>query len=128
MACEKAAKAHLCPAGSDPAHVQPSHAYTGKVVPRLARMQADLLGPDQARRLRWVADGVRPLAREIELLSPSVDDNGGRPANCEYPWVDANGGLHVPAMEPFPNLAALDTHMGTVFLKLLRAAIDRMAR
>ena len=128
MSCEKVAKAHLCAAGSDPAQVQASHAYTAKVVPLLVRAQVDLLGPEQAKRLRWVADGARPLAREIELLSPSVTDGGTRPANCEYPWVDVGHRLHVPAEEPFPNLAGLDTHLGIVFLKLLRAAIDRMAR
>jgi len=128
MACEKAAKAHLCDTGADPIQVQASHAYTAKVLPLVIRDQIERLGPADAKRLRWVSRSVRPLAREIELLSPSVDDGGKRPANCEYPWVDAAGSLHVPAVEPFPNLAALDTHMGTVFLKLLRAAIDRMAR
>ncbi len=128
MACEKAAKARLCAAGSHPSTVQASHAYTAKVLPLVIRDQIERLGPADAKRLRWVSHGSRPLARELELLSPSVDDGGRRPANCEYPWVDAAGRLHVPAEEPFPNLAALDTHLGTVFLKLLRAAVDRMAR
>ncbi len=128
MACEKAAKAQLCAAGSDPAQVQASHAYTAKVVPILIRAEVDLLGPGEAKRFRWVGVGVRPLAREVELLSPSVDDGGKRPANCEYPWVDAADQLHVPATDAFPNLAALDSHMGAVFLKLLRAAVERLAR
>jgi hypothetical protein len=36
------------------------------------------------------------LAREIELLSPAVTDDGQRPDNCEYPWEDAGAQLHVP--------------------------------
>ena len=127
MACEKAAKAHLCDTGSDPLQVQASHAYTAKVLPLVIREQVERLGPADAKRLRWLSHAIRPLAREIELLSPSVDDGGRRPANCEYPWVDAAGELRVPAESAFPNLAALDSHLGTVFFKLLRAAIDRMA-
>ena len=122
MAFEKAAKAHLCAAGSDPVQVQASHAYTAKVVPILIVAQVDQLGPEEAERFRWVSKGVRPLAREGELLSPAVDDGGKRPANCEYPRVDATGKLHVPATETFPNLSSSDSHLGAVFLELLRAA------
>ncbi len=89
MACEKAAKAHRCDTGSDPLHAQSSHAYTAKVLPLVIREQIERLGPADAKRLRWVSSGIRPLAREMELLSPSVNDGGTRPANREYPWVDA---------------------------------------
>lgn len=37
MALEKAAKAHLIAAGSDPRAVQSSHAYIAKVVPQIVR-------------------------------------------------------------------------------------------
>ena len=128
MACEKLAKSHLCAAGSDPQLVQASHAYTAKVLPLVVRDEIALLGPDPAARLAWVDRRVRPLVREIELLSPSVTDGGNRAANCEHPRADGVGRLHVPADDTFPNLSALDDRLGTVVLKLLQAAIDRLAR
>ncbi|MGP0063486.1 MAG: hypothetical protein ACLQGP_07810 [Isosphaeraceae bacterium] len=36
------------------------------------------------------------LAREIEVLAPAVKRGGQRPDNCEYPWEDDAGTLHVP--------------------------------
>ena len=128
MACEKVAKAYLCASGSDPLAIQSSHAYTAKVMPLVLRDQVDLLGPHEALRLAWVVQSARPLAREIELLSPAVDHGGTRPANCEYPWLDVAGRLHVPVDEAFPNLSTLDSWMGTVFLKVLRDAVERFAR
>jgi hypothetical protein len=128
MACEKLAKSQRCAAGSDPKSVQSSHAYTAKVLPILLRDEIGMLGQARAVRLAWVEKRARPLAREIELLSPSVDDGGNRPANCEYPWADAAGLIHVPADEAFPNLSALDGRLGQLFLKLVRTAVDRLAR
>ena len=63
------------------------------------------------------------LGREIELLNPSVDDSGRRPDNCEYPWKDGLGKLHVPADYDFPSLKLLTSPIGRLLPKLLQRAI-----
>lgn len=127
IACEKLAKAFLCGSGSDPAAIQASHAYTAKVLPVPLRQEVATLGPAGERRLAWLVDAARPLLREIELLSPAVDDGGSRPANCEYPWVDAAGILRGPAAEAYPNLSSLYSPMGRELLRTLERAAVRLA-
>ena len=122
MACEKLAKAHLRRFGADPAALQSSHAYAAKTLPVIVRLQLRRPGT-RVRNAPWVLAMVRRLAREIELLAPAVDDGGGRPDNCEYPWADARGRLHVPAEWTFPTVALLAAPAGRVFLKLMRTAI-----
>ena len=66
------------------------------------------------------------IAREIELLAPSVDGGGTRPDNCEYPWEDGNGELHVPLDWSFAPSQLLNTPSGHTFLKLIRIAITNL--
>ena len=119
MACEKIAKAHRCLGGADPETLMHGHGFAAKVLPQVAR---ELL-----RRSTFVADlqvkhvgieaMVRQLAREVDLLAPAVDDDGRRPDNCEYPWEDAGGALHVPAEHGFGSLETLHRHRaGVTFL------------
>jgi hypothetical protein len=96
MACEKLAKAHLCEAGSRPEDLQGSHAYIAATLPVILRDQLQLSKAKPAF-LRTLLRFAKHLAREIELLSPAVDDGGRRPDNCEYPWEDTGKKLWIPA-------------------------------
>lgn len=98
MALEKAAKAHLIAAGSDPLELQSSHAYIAKVVPIIVR---DGLRRTPGADSTWVMNSIRILARRIELLHPQVDANRSAPANCEYPWIDSRGDVVAPAEHNF---------------------------
>lgn len=129
MACEKIAKAHRCLGGADPETLMHGHGFAAKVLPQVAR---ELL-----RRSTFVADlqvkhvgieaMVRQLAREVDLLAPAVDDDGRRPDNCEYPWKDAGGALHVPAEHGFGSLETLHRHRaGVTFLKIVIAAATEL--
>lgn len=124
MACEKLTKAHLCRAGSDPEHLQTSHAYTGKTLPIIIRQQIAFarMGPRAADRLRRYA---KLLAPEIEMLAPSVKRRGQRPDNCEYPWEDELGQLHLPLDWTFTPSQLLTAPAGRTFLKVLRESIYR---
>ncbi len=71
---------------------------------------------------------MRKLAREIELLAPTVRDDGRRPDNCEYPWEDDEGQLRTPAEWPFGILAGLDRFpMGITLLKVIVVAAEELA-
>jgi len=68
---------------------------------------------------------IRSLARKIELLSPAVDDGGNRPANCEYPWMDATGRVVVPAEYD----VKIDLHRDTAgrrLLKIIHSAVAEL--
>ena len=132
MACEKVAKAYLCASGSDPDSVQGSHAYIRKVVPAIARDQLGVHPKPQGRFQRPV-QRINRLAGEVELLSPSVDDERRRPDNCEYPWEDRAGKIHVPAEwsfeSGFPSFYRSkhpDEGLNAL-LKLLETAIHELA-
>jgi hypothetical protein len=125
MACEKISKAHRCLGGADPETLMHSHGFAAKILPQIAR---ELL-----RRAAFAANlevahssiepMVRQLAREVDLLAPAVDDDGRRPDNCEYPWEDAGGILHVPAEHGFGPLETLHRHRaGATFLKIVATA------
>src|SRR5262249_26019878 len=98
MALEKAAKAHLIAAGSDPSDLRSSHAYIAKVVPIMVR---DGLRRTSGCDSAWVISAVRALARRIELLHPQIDANRTPPANCEYTWIDSRGKVVAPAEHSF---------------------------
>jgi len=124
MACEKLAKAHLCVEGTDPKMLSISHAYTAKNIPVIIRHQIGL--SEQLRgKLRWIVQHTKPLAREIELLAPAVKRAGQRPDNCEYPWEDGAGNLHVPLDWTFEPTRLLTATAGRAFLKLIQNAIER---
>jgi hypothetical protein len=126
MACEKLCKAYLCKAGSDPLVLQTSHAYTAKNLPIILRQQISLMGDKAPKNSKFLIQRSQELAREIELLAPSVDDGGRRPDNCEYPW-EKNGKLYVPAEWSFSNLKLLAAPAGRTILKLIQDAISRLA-
>lgn len=126
MACEKLSKALLCETGHPPSAVQSSHAFTAKQLPRLVRDQLDIENAKPSL-IRDIERYVRHLAREVELLAPPVDDGGRRPDNCEYPWEDAAGHLHVPVDHAFAVEQLLGDRHARAVWNLIRAAADRLA-
>lgn len=125
MACEKLCKAHLCKRkGADPGKLQSSHSYIAKNLDIIVREQLSLL-TTSAKQARFLITHCRHMAREIELLHPSVDDGGQRPDNCEYPW-EQGGQLYVPAVWSFPALNLLDQPAGRSLLKLILTSIGRL--
>ena len=125
MACEKLVKAHLCASASDPRDLQCSHAYTAKGLPIIIRQQIST-SKSKPTNADWIFQHSRHLAQEIELLAPAVKRGGQRPDNCEYPWEDEAGVLHVPLDWSFPSAALLIAPAGRTFLKLVRQAISRL--
>jgi hypothetical protein len=125
MACEKLVKAHLCGEGTDPAALQTSHAYVAANLPRILRQAAVSINFG-GRAARSALQHTKHLAQEIEILAPAVKRGGVRPDNCEYPWEDASGGLHLPLDWRFAPSDLLVARAGRSFLKLVRTAIDNL--
>ena len=125
MACEKLTKANLCQAGSDPKQIQSSHAYTAKNLPTIVREQMRQWGCSP-KQISEVFRHVKHLAQEIELLSPSVDRNGQRPDNCEYPWEEQDGSIFSPLDWSFQPAHLLTAPAGRTFLKIVRQAINQL--
>jgi hypothetical protein len=124
MACEKVCKAHLVKAGAPLADVTSKHGYVGKTLPLLIRMELSA-GGKKSKQINSIMRSVRQLSPEIGRLSPSVDDDGKRPDNCEYPWEDHGGGLHSPLDWSFAPSNLLLKPSGVTFVKALLAAIER---
>jgi hypothetical protein len=125
MTCEKLVKAYLCGMKTDPAIVQTSHAYIAKSLPVVLRQQAvhfNYSGKKAAEALGFASR----LAQEIELLAPAVRRGGQRPDNCEYPWEDGQGKLHLPLDWSFHPSQLVVMPAGRTVLKLIRGAIDRL--
>src|SRR5262245_33040916 len=76
MACEKSCKADLCGAGADAEKLQSSHAYVAAVLPIIAREQFAQESQHREKDRTWVMRAIRKLARQIELLAPSVKGGG----------------------------------------------------
>lgn len=128
MACEKVSKAHRCWGGTSPEALQHGHVAAAKVLPLIAKqlLGRTVLQIDTSENEAVAA--VRMLAREVELLAPSVDDGGRRPDNSEYPWEDDEGALFVPAEYRFSTLGRLHLHRaGATFLKILATTIEELA-
>jgi hypothetical protein len=125
MACEKLTKAHLCAAGSDPAELQASHGYIAKNLPIIVRQQIPRSGMS-VNNAAWIVQHSKHLAQEIEMLAPAVRRAGRRPDNCEYPWEDDSGQLHVPLDWTFVPSKLLTAPAGRTFLKLIAEAIHRL--
>jgi len=71
----------------------------------------------RARELRVTLN----ICRQVDLLHPQVDDNGRRPDNTEYPWLDNNGWVVAPVNHHFSELnSLLSTNNGTTFLRAMR--------
>jgi hypothetical protein len=130
MACEKISKAHRCLGGANPETLRHSHGFAAKVLPQIARelLRRSAFAADLEVAPRGLEAMVRQLAREVDLLAPAVDDDGRRPDNCEYPWEDDGGALHVPAEHGFGPLGTLHRHRaGATFLKIVAAAAAELA-
>lgn len=125
MACEKLTKAHLCLAGSNPRDLQRSHAYIAGNLSLILERQIARRGAN-LRSTRSVIQYAKHVAREIEMLAPAVKRGGQRPDNCEYPWEDDQGRLHVPLDWTFAPSSLLTAPAGRAFLKLVREAIEQM--
>lgn len=95
MACEKLVKAHLCQGGENPANLLTSHAFVRSHLPTVLRAEVGCYSYSVpiSREILKIA---RHLAEEIDVLAPPVKRGGKRPDNCEYPWEDGAGKLHVP--------------------------------
>ena len=125
MACEKLVKAHLCDEGTDPKDLQTSHAYIAGTLPNILRQQAAHVNFGGALA-RWVLNHSKHLSQEIDVLAPAVKRGGNRPDNCEYPWEDATGTLHVPLDWSFQPAQLIAIPAGQSFLKLVRGSLDRL--
>lgn len=125
MACEKLCKSFLCSQKTEPRFLQTSHAYTAKSLPEIFLRQRSRLGERPLHQYSTLLKQVYNLAREIELLAPTVDSQR-RPDNCEYPWVDGAGKVVVPAEYPFANLSLLSEPAGQDLLKIIPFAIDEL--
>jgi hypothetical protein len=102
-----------------------SHGLAAKVLPQIARelLRRSAFAADLPIAHSQIEPMVRQLAREVDLLTPAVDDDGRRPDNCEYPREDSGGALHVPADHEFGALETLHRHRaGATFLKIVTTA------
>ncbi len=130
MACEKISKAHRCLGGAGPETLMHSHGFAAKVLPQIGRelFRRSAFATNLDVGQVEIEAIVRQFAREVDLLAPAVDDGGRRPDNCEYPWEDVEGHLHVPAENEFGSLEALHPHRaGTTFLKIIATAAAELA-
>ena len=124
MGCEKLVKAHLCNAGSRLEDLHSSHGYTAKNLPIIINM---MISKYSVKSPAWVLRHARHLANEVELLSPQVDRNQIRPDNCEYPWEDESGVLHIPAEWEFSSTQLLNAPVARTFLKLIALAAKELS-
>ncbi|MBI3824221.1 MAG: hypothetical protein HY289_16255 [Planctomycetes bacterium] len=122
MACEKLCKAHLIQRGTLPDLLQTSHGFISGPLPVVIREQMVLV-KKQLKGMHGVLIFTRHLANEIEFLNPSIDRDGRRPDNCEYPWEDSAQTLHSPLDWTFAPSNLLTQRHGATFLKLVRLAI-----
>lgn len=125
MACEKLVKAHLCSKGTDPADLQASHGYTAKNLPIIIREHLVAAGK-KPNEIVWILKHAKHLANEIELLAPAIRRGGQRPDNCEYPWEDSGGILHMPLDWAFQPTNLIVDAAGRTFIKIMRAAVTEL--
>jgi len=113
MWLEKLCKAYLwLPAGvADDLRMR--HNVVEKILPRMIGEHWRRIGFQQ----RPDITAIRAICREIDLLHPQVDDNGLRPDNVEYPWLDAAGNAVTPAAAPFALVARLYSPTGRLLMK-----------
>jgi hypothetical protein len=125
MACEKICKAYLFRSGSAIENLISSHAYTAKNLLLILRNQVERKTNRPLSKYSRKFHEIKLLAREIELLSPAVDDHHKRPDNCEYPWELSSGVIRIPCEYEFPNLSSLnDNPGGRELLKLIEISIQ----
>lgn len=125
MTCEKLVKAYLCGQGIDAGVLQASHAYIAKNLLLVLRNQPEFHSLTAAKA-QSLAARTKHLAQEIEVLAPAVRRGGDRPDNCEYPWEDPGGQLHIPLDWRFSPSSLIVDQGGRTILKLIRVAIQRL--
>jgi hypothetical protein len=124
MACEKLCKAYLIQGGTPPEALQASHGYIANPLPNIMRQQI-LHMKQSLKGMAGVITHIRHLANEIEILNPASRRDGQRPDNCEYPWE--SGDLVISPLDwGFPTSRLCTAPSGRIFLKLLRASINRV--
>jgi hypothetical protein len=124
MACENLAKAYLCEQETAPATLQGSHHYIENVLAVVLRQYIGLSYPKPGPA-RSIAKQVKHLCQEINWLCPSVT-RGNRPDNCEYPWTNGKGKLHVPVNWKFTTLERSLKWRGKDFFRFVGEAIKRL--
>lgn len=121
MGIEKLCKAHLLESGSSTAsHVRTSHAYIANPLRVIVKQM--LARQPGAATDGWLFHAISELGRKIELFAPAVDDGGRVPANCEYPWITADGAVVAPVDHDF-GLDLLYERAGITLLKLARVRL-----
>jgi hypothetical protein len=123
MACEKLCKAHQLRTGAAAEWLLSTHKVIAKTLSRIIQEEMERRGQKRSA-IRECTRFVKKLAQEIEFLSPSLDDGGKRPDNCEYPW-EQGGIVYSPLRRSFIALQLLTEPSGITFLKSLRNAINR---
>ena len=104
-----------------------SHNVVVKVLPALVRKyclrnKLASMNPQEFQELR-------DICRQIDLLSPSVNDDGRRPDNAEYPWAAMVKGMPAvcaPSEWDFPIQSRLNSPLGRVFLKSAGAILQSL--
>jgi hypothetical protein len=122
MACEKMCKAFVLQANLHQAEdVRTSHGFIRKHLPTIVKQEMSY-GLQNLKRLKWAYEKIRALAKEIEILNPSMDRDN-RPETCEYPWASGNK-VNSPLDWKFEASQLLTVASGRTFLKILRPAIN----
>lgn len=125
MACEKLCKAYVLNQGiQSPDDVRKGHGYVKKHLPTILKQEISYQKTKNLAQMRVVMLHFTQLAKEIEVLNPSMDRDA-RPDNCEYPW-DGGGRIISPLDWSFHPVQLLSVPSGTTFVKLLRLAINRI--
>jgi hypothetical protein len=118
MACEKLSKAFRCRSrGVDPDDLKRSHKSIEKTLPQIAREVFRRSRRAQPHDRSEVMKRLGHIARQIELLSPAIDDDGKRDDNCEYPWDAGPDKVEVPIDFSFPNMTLLYRDPAGVLLR-----------
>jgi len=113
MWLEKLCKAYLWLPEAAADDLRARHNVVDKILPRMISEHWRRIGFQQRPDIA----AIRALCREIDLLHPQVDENGRRPDNVEYPWVDGAGNAVTPATSRFPVAARLNSHTGRLLMK-----------
>lgn len=121
MFLEKTAKAYLwneMGTKNNPPDFDRSHKVIGKVLPLIVREYWKEVGyerkPDRSQ-----LTAIRDICRELDFLAPSLDDNGRRPDNCEYPWAStADPEVIAPVDYDFPVDRKLRSSDGIMLIKI----------
>lgn len=132
MFLEKASKAYLwkstdSTSGIPSFHV--THNVIVKVIPQIIKFYSGA-SKEQIAINRNKMNEIRKICREIDLLCPSVDDDGRRPDNCEYPWASSSGDkVCIPCEEKFEiQNRLLNSSNGILIIKAAKYACTKLSK